>query len=521
MALDRDQWLHLAKANAEVISSELERLRTLLTDESRGGYAEFWAQARDVAEKFKTFKPLEVETREALWAEYRGICDATRALQDSERIHKTEASKAKRAEMEEALEKAAAAVEEAQTPQEYSRAAALVNQLLEQLRLKPAKERKRQGAAPSAGKPKAEKAEPPAEVKTVVPDGAVAVLESAEPAATETAPEAAPEAPQASSESEIAPPVAGEESAHLAPPAPEEAAPVADAPAAVPVEDKPPVLLRSDREACWNRLSQIREALKVKRSGQRREVFDGIMARANEFLAAAETQDPRALQESIRAAQTELKHSGLSPTDQDAIRSVLRAAWKASSDRIESSRQERKKAHAEWVQRMTEHLARWETRALKNAVLITQIQVEIADAERQAASTHDEGRTDRFRQTIERKRARLAEFEASSKDLEEKIKSARDQMGKEAPEPIRTLPEEEIPVLHRERDEAPRRRTDRDRPPKRREAASEVSREPAPHPGLNLGDLLAQHFGLTAGAKALEPKAAEPAPEEAKADTEG
>ena len=517
MALDRDQWLHLAKANAEVISSELERLRTLLTDESRGGYAEFWAQARDVAEKFKTFKPLEVETREALWSEYRGICDATRALQDSERIHKTEASKAKRAEMEEALEKAAAAVEAAQTPQEYSRAAALVNQLLEQLRLKPAKERKRQGAAPSAGKPKAEKAEPPAEGETAVPDGDVAVLESAEPATTEPA----PEAPQASFDSEVAPLVASEQSTHLAAPAPEEAAPVAAAPAAVPVEDKPPILLRSDREACWNRLSQIREALKVKRSGQRREVFDGIMARANEFLSAAETQDPRALQESIRAAQTELKHSGLSPNEQDAIRSVLRAAWKASSDRIESSRQERKKAHAEWVQRMTEHLARWETRALKNAVLITQIQVEIADAERQAASTHDEGRNDRFRQTIERKRARLAEFEASSKDLEEKIKSARDQMGKEAPEPITTLPEEEIPVLHRERDEAPRRRSDRDRPPKRREAASDVQREPAPHPGLNLGDLIAQHFGLAAGARVLEPKPAEPAPEEAKGDTEG
>ncbi len=516
MALDRDQWLHLAKANAEVISSELERLRALLTDETRGSYAEFWAQARDVAEKFKTFKPLEVETREALWSEYRGICDATRALQDSERIHKTEASKAKRAEMEEALDKAAAAVESAETPQEFSRAAALVNQLLEQLRLKPAKERKRQGAAPPAGKPKAEKATPPADGETAAPEVALAVSETAEPAA----PDAVPEVPPPSSESELAAPVASEEPAHVAPSAPEEEVPVAPA-AAAPVEDKPPILLRSDREACWNRLSQIREALKVKRSGQRREVFEGVMARANEYLAAAETQDPRALQESIRAAQTELKNSGLSPNEQDAVRSVLRAAWKASSDRIESSRQERKKAHAEWVQRMTEHLARWETRALKNAVLITQIQVEIADAERQAASTHDEGRNDRFRQTIERKRARLAEFEASSKDMEEKIKSARDQMGKEAPEPIRTLPEEEIPVLHREREEAPRRRADRDRPPKRREAASDVSREPAPHPGLNLGDLLAQHFGLAAGAKAVEPKTAEPAPEEAKGDTEG
>ncbi len=535
MTLDREQWIHLAKANEEVLHADLDRLRGLLTDSARTGFAEFWAQARDIASKFKTFKPLEVEARETLWADYRALCDATRALQDGERVQLAEASKAKRAQVEKALDEAEEAVTAAQTPQELSRAQALLDRTLNQIKTHPPREKAR--VAPKL------KAVPPLEVAEEGP-GALPGTEpvpaspedlepSSEVPAVESAgaiePSAVPEAIAAPEEE--APPPAEEASAAEVPhaetdedTAPPAEPPLSPAPPAAVQEippPAPPVLLRSDREACWNRWTQLRDTLKAKRAGFRKGIFEEFMGRASAFMAMMEEQDPRSIQEAIRTAQSDLKAAGLSLSEQDAVRSVLRTAWKACSDRIEAQRQERQKAHADWIERMSAHLARWEKQALRNRALAAQILAEVADLESQAASTSDETRTAKIRQWVDRKRARLGEIEATTAELDQKVHSARAKLGNEAPEPILSLPDEELLPRREERTEerrrAPReegagerRRPAREREPRRgRDAASEVSREPAPHPGLNLGELLAQHLGLTAGTKVSEEKAPE------------
>lgn len=553
MTLDREQWIHLAKANEEVLHADLDRLRGLLTDSARTGFAEFWAQARDIASKFKTFKPLEVEARETLWADYRALCDATRALQDGERVQLAEASKAKRAQVEKALDEAEQAVTAAQTPQELSRAQALLDRTLNQIRTHPPREKAR--VAPklkAVPAPKAaeegeavlpgEESLPAAAQSFDLPSESTADV-SAEafeaPAATETAAEAieAPAAVEASTPAPAetaaeatAPPIEeipaepGEgPSAAEAAAVPPVDAPQASAPLAAAQEPPPapPVLLRSDREACWNRWTQLRDTLKAKRAGFRKGIFEEFMGRANAFLAMMEEQDPRSIQEAIRTAQSDLKAAGLSLSEQDAVRTVLRTAWKACSDHLEAQRQERQKAHAEWIERMSAHLARWEKQALRNRALAAQILAEVADLESQAASTSDETRTAKIRQWVDRKRARLAEIEATTAELDQKVHSARAKLGNEAPEPILSLPDEELLPRREERTDerrrAPRedgtgerRRPAREREPRRgRDSASEVSREPAPHPGLNLGELLAQHLGLTAGTRGSEEKAPE------------
>src|SRR5512140_1032645 len=150
MTLDREQWLHLARANAEILRADIEGLRNLVTDSARISYAEFWAQARDLATKFKTFKPLEAEARENLWAEYRATCEATRAMQDSERVHLHDESKAARERIEGELAKVLGMVEAAATPQELSKAQSLLDRVLNQMKTRRRQEAKKDAKAPEA-----------------------------------------------------------------------------------------------------------------------------------------------------------------------------------------------------------------------------------------------------------------------------------------------------------------------------------------------------------------------------------
>jgi hypothetical protein len=551
MALDREQWIHLATANAAIIRADLDRLRNLLTEGPQVGYAEFWAQARDIAAKFKTFKPIEAEARENLWSDYRAICEATRALQESERGHFAEESKAKRAQIEAALVRAAEVVEAAQTPQELSRAQSLLDQILNQMKTRPAKETEpRRKKTPAV--PPSEQGEPPVDASGAIPQPAEAEApnpgdgDPAEPEVRDDRTELQGEIHPPPGEAPILEAVESQEATttvivegartdssaplaedpasvvaadpdHQGPPPPA-ASDAADAdPTAAKGVKEAPVLLRSDREACWTRWTQIRDVLKAKRTEHRRHLLESAMVRAQEILASVQTQDPRTVQETIRVAQGELKASGLSLAEQEAVRATLRSAWKASSERIESLRQERQKAHSEWLERMSAHLSRWETQVLKNQATAVQSQGEVADLESQAAGSSDDGRGSKLRQWINGKRLRLADLEASIKELGQKIHTVRTKMGKEAPPPITELSEEDFAAASRpsptpspERRSGPVREA---RGPSRgpgrgpaRGPRDERPSEPPSHPGLNLGELLAQHLGLAIGGKVAESK---------------
>jgi hypothetical protein len=521
MTLDREQWLHLARANAEILRADIEGLRGLITDGAGLSYAEFWAQARDLATKFKTFKPLEVEARETLWAEYRATCEATRALQDSERVHLHDDSRAVREHIEAELAKVLGMVEAATTVQELSKAQSLLDRVLNQMKTRRRQEPKKEAAEaahPAVAEPAVAPAEPaahPAEPEHA-PEAEAVEAETAEAAGLFHPEEAAGELAEGQDQAAVAEALASE-AAPTEEPAAEAEAPQVEAPAAAAAAPAPAqeparpqlVLLRSDREACWAIWTKVREDLRAKRAAMRRELLEGILTGAQELQAASENDEPKAVQEKIRAAQAVLKESGLLPSEQDAVRNVLRTAWKRCSERIESTRTERQKAHKEWVERMSTHISRWEKQILRNQITAVQIQAEVADLESQAAGTHDEDKSSRLRRWIDGKRARLTELEVSSKEMEEKVHSVRVKMGKEAPEPITELTEEEIAALQQVRQSPPPERDRERRPrPSRDDRGGRGSRErddrpkePPTHPGLNLGELLAPHLKLVNGSK--------------------
>ncbi len=393
--LDRERWLQIAHANAEVIRAEIEKLRAHIQAEAPVSFAEFWAHAREITSMFKTFKPLEAKDREALWSDFHGFCEATRAFQEGERAKIREASAKKRAHIEAAIEAAKACLSPDCPEAELDRAQALLNDALNLMKTNPAA-----GAGP-------------------VDEGGGS----------------APEGLGAR-------------------------------------------LVREDREACWAKWVEVREAIKARRKEARGKILSALKERAEALLAQAEGEDPHGVQTAIRTFQTEVKESSLSPAEKERVRGVLRAAWRKSSERIEVLKVERKQKHQEWLDRMVEHITRWETAFHKNQELKGKIESEIADLERRLGASRDSAGAEKLRGWVEEKRKRLAGVEATGKELSEKIRTVRAKMGKDAPPPIQ--PPEPKPAAER---------------PPRRERSEARPSTPPPSAGLNLGDVLSEKLG--------------------------
>ncbi len=406
MSLDRERWIQLAKANAEVIRAEVTRIKARLEDRDHIHFAEFWAQARDITSMFKTFKPLEVEEREHLWAEFHALCEATRSLQEDHRIRTKRASKRKKAAVEALIQEASAIVQGEDGDRDLDRAQAILNKALDLMKASPAKE-KLPAAVPESAEPSAESPEEDEDIDAIR-------------------------------------------------------------------------LIRSDREACWKQWVEVREAVKVLRKAMRSEVAKTVKEEASEILTAAEQDDPHDVQNRVKTMQQELKTSPLSNNEREKVREMLRIAWEKASDRIGDEKQEKKRKHQEWAERMKEHLVRWETTVLKNDVVHGRIRSEIVDLEERVEASRDEAQNEKMLGWIREKGERLEKLEAAKAELEEKVRVVRSKLGKDAPEPITELPPEAF--------EAP------PPPPRRPRKKAEAPRRPSPPPcpGLNLGEVLAQ-----------------------------
>jgi hypothetical protein len=420
MTLDRERWTQLAKANAEVIRGDIERLNAMVDAEGQPSYAEFWAQAREVSEKFKSFKPMEVEERESLWSSFRTLCEMTRTRQEDGRVKLRAQSRRLREELEATIEQASALLESAQSNQDLAPVQTLLNKALDAMKT-------------------------------------------------------APKRPAVSSE---------------------ESAPGPDA-------IEVPQLLREDREACWGRWLAVREGLKARRQQARGEAIEAFVAQANKLLERSEQDEPMEVQKLIRELQQELKGTRLTQTQRDRLRDVLRSAWSKCSERIGQAREERRKAHDEWVERMKQHLARWETTIIKNRRLLGRIQAEIDDLRDRSERSGDADQSAKLSGWIEEKKERHLAIEETTKTLEEKVASVRAKMGKKAPEPI-TLPEPEQDSAEIGSDGTLPARRSRALPFSGRERKSRSAQSERPQkqkdnppPGLNLGDILAEKLGLT------------------------
>ena len=435
--LDRERWLQLARANAEVIRTEIIKLRGFVEGDSAAQYVDFWAQAREITSQFKSFKPLEPEEREQLWKDFHDLCKQTRSRQDGERARLREESQLKRAAIEALTEEAVTLNEQASTLEELERAQSALNQ-------------------------------------------ALALMKNQDPLSVSSA-----AAEEVSAEDEKTEGDSGS-------PHPSGADPLVAA-----------RLLKEDRESCWIRWLEVREAIRKHRSEFRQKLFGELEERAATLLAASESEEPHGVQGQIRDFQSELKGSPMPPPKTEKIRETLRNAWKRCSDRIEEGRQQRRRQHDDWVERMREHLQRWEITLLKNQFYQERLAAEIADLDTRIASATEPGLSERMTRWAEEKRGRMEKVKETATELQEKVRSVRSRLGKDAPPPLKAedLPpgtlEAAAPREPREprADDAPRRERPAPRAARRSEERPLKMKE-TPPPGLNLGELLAEKLGL-------------------------
>lgn len=232
-----------------------------------------------------------------------------------------------------------------------------------------------------------------------------------------------------------------------------------------------PVLLKKDRERCWPRWLKAREKVQELMKGLSEKVLEELSSEAESLLADSEDKVPREVKERVKDTQVALKEARLRASEREKIRRILRKAWERASERLTEEIGERRQKHREWIDRMKEHLHRWETTLLKNRYRL----------ELMEASPSENGR-------------RIEEFKKESAELEEKIASVRSKLGREAPEPVTELSPEDKASLNR----PPRRPSG-----KRHPAKPEGTKPPEPPPiGLNLGEILAEKLkgtGLLSG----------------------
>lgn len=442
MKLNKEQWLDLAKANAEALRGEIEKLRQALLDETPDRYRNFWTKARDLSSRFRSYRPIEAEERQGLWAEFRAICEATRTVMDSERSSLAASSKALRQELEAGIDNAESALALAHTLPEVARVQAMLNDVLERMK-SPKHKAAEASAAPSETASKA-----PASEGEAVPEAEARHDEQAEPVA----------------------------------------------PALANPEPEAPFLLKEDRRACWSRWVAVREAVKARHGELRKEAMERLRAQAEDILLAAEADEPLTVQTRVKAAQVELKACGLSPKDQEPIRQRLRNAWKRSSERIAALREARAQSREEWLERMKGHLIRWESLLQKNRILEAQLRAQVDALQKEAEATARQEEAQKLRRWMDGKASRLKSLEEANQELQDKIASVRAKLGAQAPPPLPDPTPEEIAAAIRV--EPPPRRGNGTRPEREKERERDRERQPAPPPGLNLGEILARELGL-------------------------
>jgi len=223
-----------------------------------------------------------------------------------------------------------------------------------------------------------------------------------------------------------------------------------------------PVLLKKDRERCWPKWLKAREKVQELRKKLSRKLLEELSSEAESLLADSEDKPPREVKKRVKDTQVALKEARLRASEREKIRKILRKAWERASERLTEEIGERRQKHREWLDRMKEHLRRWETTLLKNRYVLERVETSPSGSER-----------------------RIEELKKEIAELEEKIASVRSRLGREAPEPVTELPPEEKARLDR-----PARRPAAG---KRRSPKPERIKVPEPPPmGLSLGEILAE-----------------------------
>ena len=187
-------------------------------------------------------------------------------------------------------------------------------------------------------------------------------------------------------------------------------------------------MLKTDSDACWEQWKEANEVIKFRRQELGDIDYNRFRSKASEAMNAAHHGEAREAKSKVKELQGEMKEAQMSRSQFQEIRGMLDSAWQKANSHLEEAYREGQRKHEEWVSRTLGHIERWNELIHKNEDVVSRIEQQIEkcrDMERDAKSSEF---AETVRGWIEEKYSKISDIRESIKELEEKIRSAKNKL---------------------------------------------------------------------------------------------
>jgi Skp family chaperone for outer membrane proteins len=187
-------------------------------------------------------------------------------------------------------------------------------------------------------------------------------------------------------------------------------------------------LTKEDREFCWEHIQEQWEALKYKKEELRERDYEHGQRLAGDALNAAHYSDPYEALETIKQAQREVKGLRMGKDRSEIVWNHLQEAWDRAIARIEQHKDEKRRKHEEWADRMHANISRWEALIEKNEGVIERLEQQIAHCEDLLADARSDDFAAEVQGWINEKQDKMHDIMATNRELEDRIRDVQEKL---------------------------------------------------------------------------------------------
>jgi chromosome segregation ATPase len=184
-------------------------------------------------------------------------------------------------------------------------------------------------------------------------------------------------------------------------------------------------IFREDREYLKSYLKQVNERIHSKRVELQESNFLGGKEAANGASRTAYYGDPYEALKEIQEVQRSLRGVYMNRDQRKELYEILEDGWEKAQSRIGELKEEKRRRHQEWLERMNSHIERWEKKIQDSEHFISRLEDQIDELEDQKAHARTDEHAQKVRIWIEQKMEKIRDVRNQIQELEDKIYSVR------------------------------------------------------------------------------------------------
>ncbi len=188
------------------------------------------------------------------------------------------------------------------------------------------------------------------------------------------------------------------------------------------------VLLREDRQACWEKWHQTNELIHNSRLAIWSSSFEQIEPQAKAALEEANDGNPQQALEKIKRTQQYLKGLSLNKTQREQIKGMLNSAWDTAIYKVNEIRDEKRHKYEEMMSRIEGQFKELTGQFQQNEDTMAKLQAEVEQFKEAIQSIRAREYGDKLREEIAKKREKIKELVVVNRQLEGKIENAKSKL---------------------------------------------------------------------------------------------